>query len=123
MRAALREFDAAFAAYQGGLSRLNSYANSSYAKYEDAEETWRPFFHQQRGYLRYLLGDIAAAINHYLQAYRTAPTPAEQIEHLLNVGILQQRTQDYRLARFYFRFSPTPFPPTTAPTCNRLRTW
>ena len=103
LRASLRQFPKAFEAYQAGLSFLRSHSSDDFRGYQDTRNDWLTPLHQNQGYLHYLLGNLATSIEHYLRAFHAAPASEDQIELLLNVGILHQRTQDYRSARNYYQ--------------------
>jgi len=101
---ALREFDAAFQAFEEALSLLREPPHDR----EHLDVNWgeeKANVYQARGYLHYILGDLSASIQDYLHAYEAIPASAtgDRVEHLLNVGLLHQRTQDYASARYYYR--------------------
>ena len=98
--AGLQQFDAAFATLDSALTHLHRLPRDRDA----ARARWEPRLHTKYAFLHYLLGNLSPSIEHYLKAYRTTPDSNvdQQAEHLINVGILHQRTQDYRSARYYF---------------------
>ena len=100
---ALRRFDAAFDAFEQGRAYL---AEGPSAPHEDgAPAEWTRRLHLRQGYLHYQLGNLSSSIEHYLGAYRATPTDAieQRTLHLVDVGLLQQRTQDFRAAQQYYR--------------------
>lgn len=103
LHAALQEFPEAFEAFEAAVAHANTGSPSDSAGTLRAK--WVPTLHQDRGYLHYLLGDLSASIQHYLKAYEATPRsqPGERITFLIDLGILNQRVQDYRSARHYFR--------------------
>lgn len=103
LRTSLRDFSAAFEAYENGLAYLKSLSPAEFVAYDDAASKWPALLHQQRGYLHYVLGNLSASIEQYLKAYRLASSPSIRIEHLINLGILHQRTQDYQSAHRYYQ--------------------
>lgn len=103
LRAALRQFSKAFAAYDAGLSYLRSRSPDDFVGYTEAYADWPQRLYQGKGYLHYLLGNLSSSIEHYLRAYESASAVHERIEHLLNVGILHQRAQDYSSAHHYYQ--------------------
>jgi CHAT domain-containing protein len=107
LQAALGQFSNAFEAYESALSYLRSHPPNVVAEYEDAHPDWASGLYQQQGYLHYLLGNLSSSIQHYLRAFEHETTSRGQIEQLLNVGILHQRTQDYRSARHYYQRAQT----------------
>jgi CHAT domain-containing protein/tetratricopeptide (TPR) repeat protein len=101
---ALRQFDAAFRTFEEALALLaDPPADRKSLDANGGEE--KADLYQDRGYLHYILGDLPASIRNYLNAYNATPASAtgDRVEHLLNVGILHQRTQDYASARYYYR--------------------
>lgn len=103
IRVALRQFSKAVAAYEAGLSYLDSRSSRNFVGYEVAHATWPRFFNQQKGYLHYLLGNLSASIESYLQALEAAAEPKNRIDLLISLGVLHQRTQDYQSARHYYQ--------------------
>ena len=103
LHAALRQFSRAFDAYEDGLSFVRTRLEESPGGSDRADPRWPARLYQQEAYLHYLLGDLSASIGHYLSAFETAADPLARIENLLNIGILHQRTQDYRSAQHYFQ--------------------
>ncbi|MFB6232567.1 MAG: CHAT domain-containing protein [Salinibacter sp.] len=101
--AGLRRFSDAFDALEAARSYLKS--ASSIPSSENTRTGWPPGLHQDQGYLHYLLGDLSSAIDHYLKALQETPEdqPGERVVHLLDIGVLHQRMQDYRTARRYYR--------------------
>jgi len=101
---ALRQFDAAFRAFEEALALLGDPPSDRESIDTNlGEETANVYV--ARGYLHYVLGDLSASIRDYLDAYNATPASAtgDRVEHLLNVGLLHQRTQDYASARYYYR--------------------
>jgi len=100
--AALRDFSNAFQTFEQAVSYLRRDFPAD--SIDGMRDRWLPTLHQDRGYLHFLLGDLSASIEHYLKAYQTTPDsqPSEQIQFLIDVGILHLRTQDYASARQYF---------------------
>ena len=101
--AGLRRFTEAFAAFERGRSYL---AGGPPVPHEAGVPTeWTRRLHQNQGYLHYLLGNLSASIDQYLKAYRASPPDAirTQVRHLVDVGILHQRMQDFRAARRYYQ--------------------
>lgn len=103
LHASLRQFSAAFDAYENGLAYLKSRSSDEYVGYDTATSKWPTAVHRQHGYLHYILGNLSASIEQYLKAYRRAPSPSTRVEHLINIGILHQRTQDYESAHRYYQ--------------------
>jgi CHAT domain-containing protein len=101
--AGLRRFSDAFEAFEAARSYLKP--ASSIPASKDTRTGWPPGLHQDQGYLHYLLGDLSSAIDHYLKALQETPEdqPGQRVVHLLDIGVLQQRMQDYRTARRYYR--------------------
>jgi CHAT domain-containing protein/tetratricopeptide (TPR) repeat protein len=101
--AGLRRFDEAFAAFEQGRQALAS--ASSVPQTPGTRAQWARRLHQNQGYLHYLLGDLSASTDHYLAAFRATPHDAVQkrVRHLVDVGILHQRMQDFRAARRYYQ--------------------
>ncbi|PSQ84643.1 MAG: hypothetical protein BRD40_01000, partial [Bacteroidetes bacterium QS_1_65_9] len=100
--AALRRFPEAFKTFE----RAHSYFESDppIPSTEKEGTAWPHVLHRNQGLLYYFLGDLSSAIDHYLKALRK--TPAEDLDfrvaYHLDVGLLHQRTQDYRSARHYY---------------------
>lgn len=101
--AGLRQFPEAFEAFRTGRSYLRSLPKS--VSTDSARSEWMANLHQDQGYLHYELGNLTASIEHYLKAYEKTPQSetSQQVEHLLDVGTLHQRMQDYRSAQHYFQ--------------------
>jgi len=101
---ALRQFDAAFRAFEEALALLGD-PPSDRESIDVRLGREKASVYQARGYLHYILGDLSGSIRDYLNAYNATPASAtgDRVEHLLNVGILHQRTQDYASARYYYR--------------------
>lgn len=99
----LRRFTEAYEVFQEGRSYLRSHPRSD--SLESLRKKWMSRLHQDQGYLYYMLGELSASIEHYLKAYETAPeaNTRKRVELLISVGILHQRTQDYRAARYYYQ--------------------
>lgn len=102
LRAALRQFPQAFAAFDEAVSYLENDLSGSAGA--DLRTEWLSILHQDRAYLHFLLGDLSASIGHYLQAYQTTPAtkPGQRVQFLTDVGILHLRVRDYATARHYF---------------------
>ena len=101
--AALRRFDEAHGVFEESYSYLAS--DPSLPSTEAARTGWPPVLHQDHGYLHSLLGNLSAALNHYLMALQKTPEEeiSQRIKRLLDVGVLHQRTQDYSSAHHYFQ--------------------
>ena len=100
--ASLRQFPKAFEAFHTARSYLNS--DRPIPSTEENRVDWSSDLPQNEGLLHYFLGDLSSAIDHYLQALRRTPAEdvTQRVSHLINVGILYQRTQDYRSTRRYY---------------------
>jgi CHAT domain-containing protein len=103
LHAALRQFSKAFEAYEEGLAYVRTRSDASSGRHEQTDSRWAARLYQQKAYLHYLLGDLSSSIGYYLSAFETATAPLARIENLLSIGILHQRTQDYRSAQHYFQ--------------------
>ena len=102
LHAALQQFPQAFEAFDQAVAHANT--NPTGDSSEAVRATWVPTLHQDRGYLYYLLGDLSASIQYYLKAYKATPKsqPGQQIQFLIDLGLLNQRVQDYQSARHYY---------------------
>jgi len=120
--AGLQEFDAAFATLDSALTHLQRLPSDQYAS---PRARWAPRLHTKYAYLHYLLGNLSPSIEHYLKAYRTTPTSDvdQRAGHLLNIGILHQRTQDYQSAQYYFDRSERTFRSDTRTPETRPGAW
>jgi len=100
--AALRRFSDAFEVFEQARSFLAS--DPPIPSTEATQAKWPHILHRNQGLLCYYLGDLSSAIDHYLMALRETPSEAidSRVTYLLDVGILHQRTQDYRSTRHYF---------------------
>jgi len=100
--AGLRRFSEAHRTFEKAHSFLET--SSSIPSAENERTSWPSELHQNQGFLHYLLGNLSASIEHYLKAYETTPEdePTRRLQYLIDVGILHQRTQDYRSARYYY---------------------
>ncbi len=98
----LRQFPAAFAAFEEAHSYLDP--DIPIPSTKEARTKWPPVLHRNWGALHYFLGDLSSAIGNYLKALRKTPTEKvnDRVTFLLDLGILHQRTQDYRSAQHYF---------------------
>lgn len=101
--AGLRRFSDAFEALETARSYLKS--ASSIPSSEKTRTEWPPGLHQDQGYLHYLLGNLSSAIDHYLRALQktSEDQPGQRVIHLVDIGVVHQRMQDYRTARRYYR--------------------
>lgn len=101
--AALRRFSEANATFEEAHSFLESSSSIPTAN-EEIRSGWARALHQDRGILYYYLGDLSSAIDQYLNAYRSTPKDDVRwrVGHLLDVGILHQRMQDYQSAKYYY---------------------
>ncbi len=101
--AGLRRFDEAFGAFEEGRAYLASGPSVPHEAGTVAQ--WIRRLHQNQGYLHYLLGNLSASTDHYLAAYRATPRNAiqDRVRHLIDIGILHQRMQDFRAARRYYQ--------------------
>ncbi|WP_232797841.1 CHAT domain-containing protein [Salinibacter altiplanensis] len=102
LHAALAQFSEAVAAFDDALAHLDDGTRSPDER-ESLRATERPHLYQERGYLYYLLGNLSDALDQYLKALRHTPAPkaAARTELLRSLGVLHQRTQDYRSAHRY----------------------
>ncbi len=102
LQAALRQFPQAFEAFDQAVAHAHTDLSSDSS--EAVRATWVPILHQDRGYLHYLLGDLSSSIQYYLKAYKATPKsqPGQQIQFLIDLGLLNQRVQDYQSARHYY---------------------
>jgi CHAT domain-containing protein len=102
LHAALRDFPKAFEALERARIYLRQDLSGESA--EAVRARWLPQFHTDEGYLHYLLGDLSASIEHYVKAYEATPerNPVQRARSLIDIGILHQRTQDYRTAHAYY---------------------
>ena len=100
--AGLRRFSEAHSTFEEARSFLQT--ASSIPSTDAAHTYWPRTLHQNQGFLYYLLGNLSASIEHYLKAYQTTldTEPSRRIQYLIDVGILHQRTQAYRSARYYY---------------------
>jgi len=100
--AALRRFPATFETFETARSYLES--SPPVPSTQKARTGWPRALHQDQGFLYYHLGDLSSAIHHYLKALQNTPEEDVQmrITHLIDVGVLHQRTQDYRSVRRYY---------------------
>ncbi len=100
--AALRRFSDAFETFE----RARSYSESAphIPSTEAGRTGWGHILHRNQGRLFYLLGELSSAIDHYLKALREAPVKniESRVTYFTDVGVLHQRMQDYRSARYYY---------------------
>ncbi|MFB6098020.1 MAG: CHAT domain-containing protein [Salinibacter sp.] len=101
--AALQRFSEAFRTFDEARSYLKSSASIPTANPE-IRPGWTRSLHQNQGLLHYYLGDLSSAINHYLKAFQNTlkDEVGTRITLLSDVGVLHQRMQDYRSAKYYF---------------------
>lgn len=101
--ASLRRFSDAFETFDDAYAYLDSDPPVPATNKGRAE--WPSEFHQNQGYLNYILGNLSSSIDHYLQAYQKTPETnfQQRVQHLVDVGILHQRTQDYSSARHFYQ--------------------
>jgi len=102
LHAALSQFSSAFDVFDDALGHLEEGPLGPDTG-DTSRASERSELYQDRGYLHYLLGDLPKAIDQYVRALRSTPTEetAQRIDRLQDIGVLYQRIQDYRSARFY----------------------
>lgn len=103
LQAALSQFSRTFSLYDEALAHLEKETVPPGAAAQlRARE--RPFLHQNRGYLHFLLGNLSDALDQYLRALEVTPDDetGERVDRLVSVGTLYQRVQDYSSAQYYF---------------------
>jgi CHAT domain-containing protein len=121
--AGLRQFSRTEAVMSEALSYLDQplFTPDSLQSTRRAE---RARLYEHQGYFYYMIGDLSASLRSYLRAYENTPpgAHAERAQYLIDVGLLQRETQDYRSARYYFRRADALFQSTSlTDTTQRAR--
>jgi len=103
LHAALSRFSRATEAFDEAMNHLDDGAALPPDELEVLRTAERPYLHQERGYLHYLLGNLSDALDQYLKALQHTPNAKvlPRINLLKSIGVLHQRTQDYRAAHYY----------------------
>ncbi len=121
--AALQQFQTAFETF--GAARAYLQSEPAIPSTEAARTGWPRSLHQNEGLLHYMLGDLSSSIHHYLRALQS--TPAEnvslRVQHLIDVAVLHQHTQDYRSAQQYYDRATRLFQESTLTSTTHPERW
>jgi len=115
LHTSLGQISDAFEALSAGHDRLSKTFPG--VNVDSVRDEWRPELYHHQGYLHYINGNLSVAIESYLKALRRTPEESysDRAQRLLDIGILHQRTQDYRSARQYYQQAEQLLPEVDSP--------